>query len=79
MWNHRCSWGINVRDFVGNPCPRISIPTDKYTYKHFLNMYQVIRTCNQRNYVHTNKENFGYPRTLTPINTNDTTVKTIIM
>lgn len=39
LWNHRRSWGINVRDFVGNPCPRISIPIDKYTYKHFLNMY----------------------------------------
>lgn len=58
--------------FVGNPCQRIYITTNMC--KHLFNISLQIRTCYQRNYVHTNQEHFNYPRTLTSTNKNDSTV-----
>lgn len=59
-----CGWPMLVA-FVGNPCPRIYIPMNIHTSNCLLFM-KIIRLHYQWNYVPTNQENFGYPRTLTP-------------
>lgn len=47
-----CSWGTNVRSFVGNPCPRMNIPTNLYTIHVFcLISFKIIPiTLRKRNY-----------------------------
>lgn len=55
--------------FVGNPCPQFYIPTN-VTYATIC----LIFICYQRNHDPMNQENFAYPRTLTPMNKNDSTV-----
>lgn len=71
LLNHHCSWGpcqcswlswvILAHEFTS---PRT------YIQSSILHLIKLSRLLYQQNYVHTNQENFGFLRTLTPTNKN---------
>lgn len=77
-WNHHCSWVTNVRNFRGLPLPINLHPLEPICNNSFntLSLLKLSRLYiyYQQDYVPTNYENFGYPRTLSPTNKNDSTV-----
>lgn len=56
--------------FMGNPLWRIYIPTNIYRSISLIFIKKNSQLHYQPNFVPTNQENFGYPRTMTPKNIN---------
>lgn len=58
---------------VGNPCPQIYILTNIHTSVCVTFIHEIELATNKNNDP-TNQDSFCYPRTLTPMNKNDSTV-----